>query len=215
MTDTEARYVHEYLDENPRHLHAAFAVARAWPSVKHDVCRRFLEHLRDRVEERVRGAFPQLADDLNVRCQYGGKQKWWSDYQCVYRSGWVECEGAFDLGSGGRTAVVLTCGGGANAWHWGVFNGKSKDHMSKQEKGSCDDLEKALQEHGLSLPAGDHNAPQFQWSPRYQDWSVIVPELSRELADGSGEITDHYVTRLLAVAEKAIPAIDEVELKNT
>ena len=46
MTDTEARYIHEYLDANPRHLHAAFAVARAWPVVKHDVCRRFLEHLR-------------------------------------------------------------------------------------------------------------------------------------------------------------------------
>ena len=30
MTDTEARYIREYLDENPRHLHAAFAVARAW-----------------------------------------------------------------------------------------------------------------------------------------------------------------------------------------
>jgi hypothetical protein len=29
MTDTEARYVRKYLDENPRHLHAAFAVARA------------------------------------------------------------------------------------------------------------------------------------------------------------------------------------------
>ena len=52
MTDTEeARYIREYLDQNPRHLHAAFAVARAWPGVKHDVCRRFLEQLRDRVEE--------------------------------------------------------------------------------------------------------------------------------------------------------------------
>ena len=50
MTDTEARYVREYLDQNPRHLHAAFTVVRAWPAFKHDVCRRFLEHLRDRVE---------------------------------------------------------------------------------------------------------------------------------------------------------------------
>lgn len=30
---TEARYIREYLDENPRHLHAAFAAARGWPAV--------------------------------------------------------------------------------------------------------------------------------------------------------------------------------------
>ena len=75
MTDTEARYIREYLDENPRHLQAAFAVARAWPAVKHDVCRRFLEHLRDRVEERVREEFPEMAGDLDVGCHYGGGQE--------------------------------------------------------------------------------------------------------------------------------------------
>ena len=214
MTDTEARYIREYLDENPRHLHAAFAVARAWPAVKHDVCRRFLEHLRDRVEERVREEFSERADDLTVRCHYGGKQKWWSEYLCVYRSTWAQCEGALELGSDGRTAVVLTSGGGANAWHWGVFHGKSKDDMSDQERVRCDELENALKEHDLSLPAGDHNSPQFQMSRDHQDWSAIVPELVQELADGSGKITDHYVNGLLGIAKKAIPAIDEVELEN-
>ena len=212
MTDTEARYLREYLDENPKHLHAAFAVARAWPAVEHDVCRRFLEHLRDRVEEGVRKEFSEIADDLIVACHYRGKRRWWSSYLCVYRSGWVRCEeGALDLGSDGRTAVVLTCGGGPNAWHWGVLNGRGKDHMSEQERQRCDELEIALKRHGLSLPEGDHNSPQYQWSPRHQDWSVIVPELARELADGGGEITDHYVNALLKIAEKAIPAIDEVE----
>ena len=214
MTDTEARYIREYLDENPRHLHAAFAVARAWPAVKHDVCRRFLEHLRDRVEERVREEFPEMADDLNVACHYREKKKWWSSYLCVYRSGWVRCEGALDLGSDGRTAVVLTCGGGPNAWHWGVANGKGKDHMSEQERRRCDELEIALKRDGLSLPKGDQHWPQFQWSPRFQDWTVIVPELVQELADGGGKITDHYVNGLLGIAEKAIPAINEVELEN-
>ena len=214
MTDTEARYIREYLGENPRHLHAAFAVARAWPAVKHDVCQRFLEHLRDRVEERVRVAFPETADDLKVVCHYRGKKKWWSNYLCVYRYGWVRCEGALDLGSDGRTAVVLTCGGGPNAWHWGVANGKGKDHMSEQERQRCDELEIALKRDGLSLPEGDQHWPQFQWSPRFQDWTVIVPELVQELADEGGKITDHYVNGLLGIAEKAIPAINEVELEN-
>ena len=58
MTDTEAAYIREYLEKNPKHLPAAFAVARAWPAVKHDVCRRFLEHLRDRVKKEALNAFP-------------------------------------------------------------------------------------------------------------------------------------------------------------
>ena len=211
MTDTEARYIREYLDENPRHLHAAFAVARAWPAVKHDACRRFLEHLRDRVEERVREEFPEMAGDLDVGCHYSGKKKWRSDYLCVYRSRWVQCEGAFDLGSDGRTAVVLTCGG-AKDWHWGVFTGKSKNDMSEEQRQRCHELEIALKEHGLSLPAADSASPQFQWSPDYKDWTAIVPEIVQELADGGGKITDHYVNGLFGIAQKAIPAIDEVEL---
>ena len=214
MTDTEARYIREYLDQNPRHLHAAFAVARAWPAVKHDVCRRFLEYLRGRVEERVREEFPDMTD-LEVACHFGGKKKWWSDYLCVYRSGWVRCKGGLDLGTDGRTAVVLTCGGGASGWHWGVANGKNKDHMSEEEKQRCDELENALRRHDLSLPESDQTWPQFQWSTRFQDWTVIVPELVQELADGGGKITDHYVNGLVGIAEKAIPAIDEVELEST
>ena len=214
MTDTEARYVREYLDENPRHLHAAFAVARAWPAVKHDVCRRFLEHLRDRVEERVREEFREAGDHPTVACHYREKKKWWSSYLCVYRSRWVGRKGSLDLGSGGRTAVVLTCGGGPNWWHWGVSNGKAKDQMSEQERRRCDKLEIALKQCGLSLPERDNNWPQFQWSPRYQDWNLIVPELVQELADGGGKITDHYVNGLLGIAAKAIPVIDEVELET-
>ena len=76
MTDTEARYIREYLDENPRHLHAAYAVHRAWPAFKHDVCRRFLEHLRDRVEERFSEEMPEIRDDLQVSCRYDGDKKW-------------------------------------------------------------------------------------------------------------------------------------------
>ena len=211
MTDTEARYIREYLGENPRHLHAAFAVARAWPAVKHDVCRRFLEHLRDRVEERVREEFPERAGDLDVGCHYGGDKNW-SNYLRVYRYGWVRCEGGSGK-SDGRTAVMLECGrGGPTSWHWGVRSAKSKDQMTETEKDRREEVEGALKRNGLSLPdAGwwPHIA-----RPRHQDWSVIVPELFQELAEGGGKITDHYVTGLLGIAEKAIPAISDVEMES-
>ena len=216
MTDTEARYVREYLYQNPRHLHAAFAVARAWPALHDDVCRRFLEHLRERVEKRVRNEFPNMADDLNVTRKYRGKKKWWSDYLCVYRSRWVRRKPALDLGSHGRMAVVMTCDGGPKAWHWGVTYGTARnDKMPRQDRRRCEELEMALKRRGLSLPeGGGEHWPQFQWSPRYQDWTAIVPELARELSAGGGKITDYYVNGLLGVAKKAIPAIDEVELAN-
>ena len=211
MTDTEARYIREYLGENPRHLHAAFAVARAWPAVKHDVCRRFLEHLRDRVEERVREEFPERAGDLDVGCHYGGDKNW-SNYLRVYRYGWVRCEGGSGK-SDGRTAVMLECGrGGPTSWHWGVRSAKSKDQMTETEKDRREEVEGALKRNGLSLPdAGwwPHIA-----RPRHRDWSVIVPELFQELAEGGGKITDHYVNGLLGIAEKAIPAISDVELES-
>ncbi len=212
MTDTEARYIREYLGENPRHLHAAFAVRRAWPAVKHDVCRRFLEHLRDRVEERVRNELPEIVDDLDIGCHYGGDKNW-SNYLRVYRYGWVQDEGVRDSKSDGRTAVMLECGkGGPTSWYWGVRTAKSKRAMTDTEKERRQEVVAGLNRNGLSRPDA-HHWPHFE-TPRYQNWSVIVPQLAQELADGGGKITDHYVNGLLKIAEKAIPAIDEVEMEN-
>ena len=212
MTDTEARHVREYLDENPRHLHAAFAVARAWPAVKHDVCRRFLEHLRDRVEERVQEDSPEMAGDLDIGCHYGGDKRW-SNYLRLYRYGWAQCEGVSDPRSDARTAVMLECGtGGPTSWAWGVRGAKSKDHMTEPEKERRQDVEAALDRNGLSLPDAYHWPHMGR--PNHQDWTLIVPELAQELADGGGKITDYYVSGLLRIARKAIPAIDEVELAH-
>ena len=213
MTDTEARYVREYLDKNPKHLHAAFAVARAWPAVKHDVCRRFLEHLRDRVEERVREEFPAIAGDLDVGCHYGGDKNW-SNYLRVYRYGWVRYEGVSDHRSDDRIAVMLECGtGGPTSWHWGVRTAKSKRSMTEAEKERREEVVAALSLSGLSAPDA-HHWPHIEWSLRFQDWPARAPELVQELADGGGKVTDYYVNGLLGIAAKAIPAIDEVELET-
>ena len=136
MTDTEARYIREFLDENPRHLHAAFAVARAWPAVKHDVCRRFLEHLRDRVEERVREAFPEIADDLDIGYHYGGDKNW-SNYLRIYRYGWVRWEDVSGPRSDGRTAVMLECGtGGPMSLALGCALSDEQDQHDRAREGT-------------------------------------------------------------------------------
>ena len=164
----------------------------------------------------MRNEFPNnIAGDLVVAYEYSETKRAWSNCLCVYRSRWVRREPALDLGSHGRMAVVMTCHGGPKAWHWGVTYGKAKnDEMSSQERQRCDELEIVLKRHDLSLPEGDQHWPQFQWSPRYQNWADIVPELAQELAAGTGKITDYYVNGLLGIARKAIPAINEVELEN-
>lgn len=189
MTDTESRYIREYLDQNPRHLHAAYAVARAWPGVRDDICRRFLEHLRERVEERISEEMPEIREDLRVHCHYEG-EKAWSNRLVVMRMIAIESKGP-----------------GPNSWYWGIP--RNPDPKTLREE-----LLAALKRRGLSLKRASPNWPQYEYLPRYGHWDYRVPELVQELTDGGGKITDYYVNGLLNMAEKAIPAFAEVELAN-
>ena len=98
------------------------------------------------------------------------------------------------------------------SWHWGVRCPTNKTNMTEPEKERRQQIEAALSRNGLS-PADGQHWPNIA-RPRHQDWSAIVPELVQELADGGGNVTDHYVNGLLQIAEKAIPAIGKVELED-
>ena len=151
-----------------------------------------------------------MADDLDVGCEYRGDCVHYN-YLRVYRYGWARYEGGTRK-SDRRTAVMLECGTrGPTSWRWGVYSPKSKNAMTEPEKERRKEVEGLLEQCGLSLT--DAWWPHKEM-PRYQDWSVIVPDLGQELADGGGRITDHYVNGLLKIAEKAIPRIDAVELEN-
>lgn len=120
MTDTEARYIREYLDENPRHLHAAFAVHRAWSGVREDVYRQFLEHLRDRVEERLAAEMPETREDLQVGWHYAGANQSTLNVLWITRTGWVEYDDAPERARLTRTSILFQSHGkGMNDWRWG------------------------------------------------------------------------------------------------
>ncbi len=208
MTDTEARYIREYLDENPKHLHAAFAVARAWPGVKHDVCRRFLEHLRDRVEERLEREMPEMmAKGLVIGCHYGGDK---SNELWIRRDVWLEYANT-SVTFGSRSSVLVQ-GHKLRDWHWGVASPKPPKDMTHKESKRREKLDHTLVQAGLSLPNVTPWWPQHQFLPMRRHWDELVPELAQEVANGRGKITDYYVNGLLKIARIAIPAIDEVEL---
>ena len=214
MTDTEARYVREYLDQNPRHLHAAFAVHRAWPGVREEVYRRFLGHLRDRIEERLATEIPESQEDLQVGCHYQGANHSVLNVLWIARTGWIEWANAPEGPRLSRTSILFQSHGkGMNSWRWGVRSPKTQGKMTKAESGRRLELESKLRDHGLSLGKRSGWWPQFE-IPRHEHWDPLIPELGEESTDGGGKITDYYVNGLLNIARKAIPAINEIELAN-
>ena len=210
MTDTEAHYIREYLEKNPNYLPAAFAVARAWPDFAHDVCRRFLEQLTDRIKKQAPNKFPEKAGDLDIECQYG-EDKSWASYLRLFRKSWVQYEGASDAKSSGRTVVMLECGeGGPVSWYWGVRSPKRKDQMNAPEMERRSRIEAALEKGNLSITESPH-WPHWE-KPYHGDWTTLIPRLHQEVSEGGGKVTDYYVKGFLNLAEKVIPSIDEVEL---
>ena len=85
----DVRFVREYLTSNPSQLSAALAVHDAWVLVRDDVCKRFLEHLREAINGRAREALTDVAPDCNVRCHYEG-EKQYSNSLWISRDVWAE-----------------------------------------------------------------------------------------------------------------------------
>ena len=214
MTDNpDTRFVQEHLSNNPEHLRSALAVHDAWRLVRAEVCERFLEHLRQTVEDRLHEELPDIASDLQVRCHYG-EAKRNSKYLWIYRRGWVRYDDLAPNRNGRSGIGVQAYGTGPDAWYWGVRSPKGASTMTEEERERRGALGKALGEHGLSLAqAEDDWWPQWEWLRRYQDWNPIVPELHEECEVGGGPVTSYYVDGLLNIARLAIPAIDEVEMQ--
>ena len=214
MTDTEARYIREYLDQNPRHLHAAFAVHRAWPGVREEVYGRFLEHLRDQVEQRLAAEMLETREDLQVGYHFAGVNQSVLNVLWIARTGWMEYVDAPERARLSRTSILFQSHGkGMNSWRWGVRSPKPQGQMTKAESERRLELESRLRHRGLALGQLSDWWPQYE-IPRHEHWDPLIPELGKESAAGGGKITDYYVNGLLNIAEKAIPAIDEVELEN-
>lgn len=215
MTDTEARYIRDYLDKNPKHLHAAFAVHRAWSGVRERVYRRFLERLRDRVEERLAAEMPETSEDLQVGCHYEGANQSVLNVLWITRTGWMEYVDAPERARVSRTSILFQSHGkGMNSWRWGVRSPKPQGQMTKAESERRMELESKLRHHSLLLGQMSDWWPQYE-VPDYEHWDPLVPDLAIECTGDGGKITDYYVTGLFEIAEKAISAIDEVEVKNS
>ena len=212
-TDSETRAVRDFLLSNPNHLTVARAVYESWPAIKNDVCRRFLERLRSRIELKLRGdgTLHHSIGDMHVGCKYVGEQSY-SNQIWLYRTYWVEYEEAeCDIP---RTAILLEAEGkGPYDWYVGIWIPKSIKKMTNGEKERRASLIKAL-ESALDIGGGAEDSwAWWRWvDDRWLNWNPLLPDLQRESEkEEGGEITNYFVDRFTEVATKAIPAINEIE----
>lgn len=211
-TDTVTGMVREYLSSNPSHLKTALAVHDAWRLMRADICKRFLEHLREIVEDRMREELSRMAPDFLVGCRYGG-DKLHSNDLWITRDAWAR----YDVRSEHDVRAMIRLRSesrGPNAWIWGISHPKPPGDMTDHEKERRGRLDAALKRRGLRLERDGIVWPQFETPGRYANWDPLVPDLYEECKAGNGPITEYYVDNLLAIAGRAIPAIDEVEMVN-
>ena len=208
--NAETQFVRDYLSRNPNHLRAALAVHDAWLLYRADVCERFLEQLRRIVEDRLREEVPDIDPDFRVRSRFGGDKRS-SNYLWITRDGWERYDG-LPPNADGRIAIRLeSYSTGPNDWYWGVHSPKPASQMTEKEKGRLDKVGVSLRNHGLLLTETGDGWPQWESLRRYRDWNPLVPELYEECEAGGGPITTYYADNLVAIANLAIPAINEVE----
>ena len=212
-TDSDTRAIQDYLFSNPNQLGTAQAVWDVWLDIKAALCGGFLEHVRTVVHERLENELTGIASDLHVECKYGG-EKSWSNILWLYCERWYPWENHDQRHppEKGRTAVVLQSQGrGPNRWRWGVLHPLGKSSMSSRDKERRTRLEERLRSQ-LEPGGSDSWWPYHRSvSDEMTNWDSLLPDLYREWKDSHGAIADYYVTGIVDIATKAIPAIDEVE----
>ena len=213
-TDTEIRAIEEFLYSYPERLLTAQVVHESWSNIKERLCRRFLEHLRDRIEQEAKEKLSQF-DDILVGCKYGGEKRW-VNRLWLYRRSWCYY-GVEKSDSNRRTSIRLEADShGPNGWCVGVSSPMSVRDMNDTEKNRRSVLDSRLTRILSGGKQGDHHWPVWVWADESRrDWNVLLPDLHRECGANGGEITDYFVSTFLDVAAKAIPIIDKVEGTET
>ncbi len=210
-TSSETEALEKYLHANPEHLLTAQVVHDSWTGIKDRVCKRFLENLRDRIEQEAKKKWPEKKGEIRTGCRYVGEEKW-SNLLWLYCDSWKSyTNGTPDRGE--KTAILIQATGpGPIGWYYGVASPLDKDDMTDDDIVRRKQLDDKLQQ------AMDRSEKVNGWFPvskwikeTKRNWDKLLPDLHRECEKNGGEITDYYVGEFIELAEKAIPIIDEID----
>ena len=197
-SDAETREIRAYLQENPNQMQSALAIHDAWQVIRSEICKRFLEHLRDKLESRLECKGQGFECGLRVRCVYGGDKRG-ANALWVTRDDWPPYE------------IKLQCGfSGPRSWYWGVRCLPTVGQMTESQQQIRNDLKAALDKSGIRATQDDNGEwPNYEWLGIHNDWHQLAPSLFTEIETGVGEATDHYLEGLFEIAVCAIPVLDE------
>lgn len=213
--DSESTAVQEFVLRDRRNLETAFAVHRAWPGVRDELCRKFLERLREHIETAVRQDRDlkecTQVQDIVVDCMYESSAAYMNRIR-LFRKSWRPYRTADP--SGTRTAITMeNASRGPSAWGVGVMSPISRKDMDDDEKNRRDRLVETFQEKFDK----DRSYDWWPWwvplDAHKGDWDSRALELEDECRAGSGKqgITKYFVDEFLDVARWAIPIIDKIE----
>ena len=212
LTDSETRAIRDHLFASPSHLNTGQAVFEAWPTIRAEVCKQFLEHLTQVIQKRAGGELSAIAPDLRVGCKYGGKKQY-SNVLWMYRPNWARWER--DSYSRGRPTIRMQSHQqGANGWYWGVHQPLPVDQMTAAGKDWRKRLDAELAKR-LNLGRSSSWWPQYGLPEAvHANWDSLVSELYGECEAGGGATTNYYADNIIDIASRAIPVINEVELET-
>ena len=205
-SDLETKTVLELLEAEPNHLETARVVHESWPVVRDKILKEFLEHLKVRVEAKLKDP----AQDLCVEARYEGDGRGAVNRLSIYRTSWPQHQDDESI-TGGRTAIQLDPTAGGWAWY-GVWSPPKPSGDS-----SSDNEHLTLLEEKLNSRFPDFRKRDGWWrvwkyvEEDWRNWHRIVSELHKESRNGGGAITDYYVETLVELARRVIPIIDKVE----
>ncbi len=211
--DSENTAVREFVLRDRGNLETAFAVHQAWPGVRDELCRDFLERLREHIETAVRqdrelNECTQV-QGIVVGCHYVSAAAYVNQVW-LFRKSWRPYRTVGP--SRTSTAIMMeNASRGPSGWGVGVASPISRNDMANDDKNRRDRLiEKFKAEFNK-----DRSTDWWPWwvplDAHKGDWDSRALELEAECRTGAGGITSYFVDQFLDVARWAIPIIDEIE----
>jgi len=203
----------EYLYANPDHFLTAQCIYESWTDIKKSLCKRFLEHLRDRIEDEARTRLSRI-DNAHFRCKFRGDKAFGCNL-FFFRSSWKEYEDAPD-GDDPKTTTIWLQNERTDLQDF-MYGVSSPLHEKYIKTKNDKDRRKRLNENLWKEMKGEWKKENKWWpihtyaKDEFRDWNKLLPNLHQECEENGGKITNYYVDEFIELAEKAIPIIDEIE----
>lgn len=196
MTDTNRSLIDRFLAQ-PENVEVAATVVERWPDVRSGVVRRFVQHLKPRLEE-------ETATHGTLLCEIGGVTGRFADQWQGIRlfrkdPAWLVGEKRIGIGMEAQQR-------GPAAWIIGV---RAEDRAVR------DALESRLKTIGKAKRTGGW--PWFNYlnkwdvGRRFDSWQDpgVVKTFVRETRGEGSAVTDFLVERFVELCDRAVPIIDE------